>query len=219
MLDFPTQCLPVHRSIIAVDIEQSTSSLRTNPIKQDLRRTVYVLLGKAMETAGISPRHCDAWIDRGDGVLVLVQPADQIPKTLLLNPLIPEFNRLLVEYNAGLSAADRARRALRVRVVIHAGEIHSDGQGPFGEEVDVACRLLDAPKFKQCLREASGPLALVVSEEIYWAIVRHRYDGICAESFQQTVRVNCAGRRRPGWVHLPPGPELVAVTPLRAGAA
>lgn len=218
MLSFPTTCLPVHRSILAVDIERSTGPLRTNPIKQDLRRTLYQLLGEALEFAGIGTRHCE-FTDRGDGVMVLVQPSDEIPKTLLLNPLIPELTRLLAGYNASLPPDERVTREMRVRAVIHAGEVHSDPKGPFGEEVDVACRLLDAPRFKQVLREMTGPLALVVSEDIYWSIIKHRYEGICADSFAQTVQVRCAGRRRRGWVQRPMAAPLAALQPLHAGAA
>jgi hypothetical protein len=197
------QSLPVHRSILAVDIERSTSPLRTNPIKEELRLLVYRLLGEAMAVAGIGSRHCDPFVDRGDGVLTLIHPVDQVPKTLLLNPLVPELTRLLIDYNLSLPIDERPRRQLRLRVVVHAGEIHCDHKGPFGEELDAAFRLLDAPKLKQCLQQAEGPLVLVVSEEIYQAIVRHRYDGICDDAFHQMVRVHVAGRRRQGWVHIP----------------
>jgi hypothetical protein len=46
-------------------------------------------------------------------------------------------------------------------------------------------------------------MALVVSEDIYWSIVRHEYDGIPESAFQPLVRITVAGRRRQGWVHIP----------------
>jgi hypothetical protein len=195
---------PVHRSILAVDIEKSTSPLRTNPIKEELRRLVYRLLVEAMASAGIQDRHCDPFEDRGDGVLALIHPADEVPKTLLFNPLIPALCQLLTDYNLSLSTPERARRELRLRVVVHAGEVHRDGNGYFGEALDVACRLLDAPRLKKCLRQVLAPLVLVVSEDLYWSIVRHHYEGICHETFQPVVRVHVAGRRRRGWIHVPP---------------
>lgn len=195
---------PVHRSILAVDIEKSTSPLRTNPIREELRELVYRLLGAAMASAGIRDRHCDPFEDRGDGVLALIHPADEVPKTLLFNPLIPALSQMLSDYNHSLPEPERLRRELRLRVVVHAGEVHFDGNGYFGEELDVACRLLDSPRLKKCLRQVPAPLVLVVSDDLYQSIVRHHYDGICRESFHPAVGVQVAGRRRRGWVHVPP---------------
>jgi len=195
--------VPLHRSIIAIDIERSTSPVRTNPIRAELRHEAYRLLDAAMRTAGITERHCDPLTDRGDGVLALIHPDDDLPKTLLLNPLVPKLVTLLADRNASLASAERHRRELRLRAVIHAGEVHYDGKGYFGETLDVAFRLLDAPRLKDCLRRAATPLALVVSEDIYWSIVRHEYEGIPESAFEQLVQVRIGGRRRQGWVHVP----------------
>jgi hypothetical protein len=203
-LEGPMKSHPVHRSILAVDIERSTSPLRTNPIKEELRTLVYCLLTEAMATAGIHARHCDPFEDRGDGVLTLIQPADEVPKTLLFHPLIPALSQMLSDYNISLPESERPRRELRLRTVLHAGEIHRDGNGYFGEALDVACRLLDAPRLKKCLQQVAAPLVLVVSEDLYHSIVRHHYEGICHETFHPVVRVHVAGRRHRGWVHIPP---------------
>jgi class 3 adenylate cyclase len=214
--------VPRHRSIVAIDIERSTSPERTNPIREELRHEAYRLLGTALRTAGITDVHCDPLADRGDGVLVLIQPADEVPKTLLLNPLVPALVTLLAERNASLRAAERYRRELRLRVVIHAGEIHFDGMGYFGEALDVAFRLLDAPRLKNRLRQVVTPLVLVVSEDIYWSIVQHDYDGIPGSAFEPLIRVTVAGRRRRGWVHVPAprlAPGRVPVPALRNSAA
>jgi len=199
--------VPHHRSIVAIDIERSTSPSRTNPIRAELRHEVYRMLGTAMRTAGIADVHCDPLADRGDGVLALVHPVDDVPKTVLLNPLVPTLVTLLADRNASLAGADRCRRELRLRAVIHAGEVHYDGKGYFGEALDVAFRLLDAPRVKHRLRQSVMPLVLVVSEDIYWSIVRHEYEGIPGHTFEPLVRVTVAGRRRQGWVHVP-APQL-----------
>jgi hypothetical protein len=209
--------VPRHRSIVAIDIERSTSPERTNPIREELRHEAYRLLGTALRTAGITDVHCDPLADRGDGVLVLIQPADEVPKTLLLNPLVPALVTLLAERNASLRAAERYRRELRLRVVIHF-----DGMGYFGEALDVAFRLLDAPRLKNRLRQVVTPLVLVVSEDIYWSIVQHDYDGIPGSAFEPLIRVTVAGRRRRGWVHVPAprlAPGRVAVPAARNSAA
>ena len=190
----------MHRSILAVDIEGSTK--RTNPVKEELREEVYRLVVEALYVAGIGRQHCDPFTDRGDGVLVLLRPADEFPQPLLLSRLIPILASLLEAHNSSIPPAEQPRM-LRLRAVIHAGEVHYDENGPFGEDLDVAFRLLDARRFKTHLQNTTMPLALVASDHIYQTIIRHGYDGIAEEEFLPLVTVNVYGRRRKGWVQLP----------------
>jgi len=192
--------LPVHRSMLAVDIEGSTQ--RTNPIKEELRKQVYRLVTAALDIAGVGKGYCDPLIDRGDGVLILLRPVDEFPKPLLLSRLLPALVKLLVTYNSGISSADQARM-LRLRVVVHAGEVHYDKNGPFGDDLDLALRLLDAPRLKAHLRNGVAPLAVVASDYIYQSIIRHGYDGINGNEFFPLVVVTVGFLRRRGWVYLP----------------
>jgi hypothetical protein len=192
--------LPHYRAIVALDIESSTS--RPNPVKGELRNKAYELFEVALCTAGVDKRYRDRFIDRGDGILALIHPVDQAPKALLLNRTVPLLGRLLAEYNTSLPCHSQPQRQLRIRVVIHAGEVHYDANGCFGEALDVAFRLLDAARVKRALREAADPLVLVISGDIHSTVVRHGYDGIDDRAFQSLVRVHIAGRRYPGWIHL-----------------
>lgn len=192
--------LPVYRNILALDIEGSTQ--RTNPVKEELRELVYRLVMGALGMAGIDVQTCDPFTDRGDGVLVLVRPTDEFPKPFLLSRLIPAIASLLSARNSGISPADKPR-ILRLRAVVHAGEVHHDGKGFFGEDLDVAFRLLDAPRFKDHLKKGTAPLALVVSDSFYQSIIRHEYDGIDHGEFRPLVTVNVGNQRRKGWVHFP----------------
>jgi hypothetical protein len=200
---------PVHRSILAVDLEGSTK--RTNPERGELRRILYSLLDQALHKAGINPRHLEPLVDRGDGVLVLIRPHDEVPKTVLLGVLIPALTALLDEHNATVT---QPTLRLRLRAVIHSGEVHDDGRGFYGEDLDLAFRLLDAPKVKRALREApASPLVLVVSEEIFAGIVRHRYfDG---GTYEPLVRLRLAERQHRGWIHIPDLPEPDRPAPIR----
>ncbi len=87
-----TAGLPHHRAIVAVDIERSTS--RPDGVKAELRNKTYEMFDAALCSAGIDKRYRDRLIDRGDGVLALIHPVDHAPKALLLNRVIPAFNRL-----------------------------------------------------------------------------------------------------------------------------
>jgi len=193
--------LPHYRAIVALDIERSTS--RPDPVKAELRNKTYELFDAALYSAGIRKRHRDRYIDRGDGLLALTHPVDQALKTLLVNRAIPALSNLLADYNASLPYPSRTQRQLRVRVVTHAGDVRYDANGCFGEALDVAFRLLDAAPVKRALRETADPLILVISGDIYSSVVRHGYDGINQYAFHPLVRVQIAGKRYPGWIHIP----------------
>lgn len=201
--------MPHYRTILALDIEHSTS--RPNPIKAELRDKMYELFEVTLRMAGINKGHRDHFIDRGDGLLALIHPVDQVPKALLLNRAIPVLNMLLADYNASLPRLSFPERQLRIRVVMHAGEVHYDANGCFGEALDVAFRLLDAARVKRALRETTSPLILVTSGDIYNSVVRHGYDGIDQQAFHPLVRIHLGGKRYPGWIHFPePVKQLLA---------
>jgi hypothetical protein len=194
-------CLPLYRAIVALDIERSTT--RPDPVKGELRNKAYELFSGALGIAGIDDRFRDGFIDRGDGILALIHPVDQVPKALLLNRVVPLLNQLLTEYNVGLPDHSQPQRQLRIRIVVHAGEVHYDANGCFGEALDVAFRLLDAARVKRALQETADPLILVISEDIYSSVVRHDYEGIDHQAYRPLVRVQVAGKRHQGWIRLP----------------
>ena len=187
---------PMYRSIVAIDLEGSTT--RTNPVKGELRRAIYDLLGQALEAVAITANHLEPLTDRGDGVLLLIRPHDDVPKTVLLDRLIPLLSALLADHNA--EVASPALR-IRLRAVVHAGEVHGDSRGFYGEAIDVAIRLLDSRRVKKTLKQATAPLVLVISEDIYQKIVRHGY--VPADAYLPLVRVRVANRWQRGWVHIP----------------
>ena len=138
---------PRRRVIVALDIENSTS--RPDPVKAELRIMLYELFDAALRAAGVTARRRDRFTDRGDGLLALIDPADQ---ALLIGAVIPVFSQLLATYNSSLPHPASADRQLRVRVVLRAGNIHDDDNGYFGEALDAAFRLLDTPRAKAALK-------------------------------------------------------------------
>jgi len=184
---------PRHRIILAVDIEKSTNY--TNPTKAYLRRVMYTLLEQSLRTSGISENYRDSFVDLGDGAMVLIHPVDEVPKTLLLGTVIPTLGKLLVAHSLA-----RSGQCLRLRAVLHAGEVHYDARGCFGESLDIAFRLLGSPSVKHYFRTVSVPLVLVVSDHIHESIVRHGYQGIDEAAFLPRVHVRVASRCHTGWV-------------------
>jgi class 3 adenylate cyclase len=197
----PAAGLPRHRAVVALDIEHSTS--RPDPVKARLRTELYELFDAALLAAGIRRRYRDRFTDRGDGILALIHPVDQAPKAALLQTAIPALSQSLADYNASLPRVSRPHQQLRVRAVVHAGEVSYDANGCFGEALDIAFRLLDAAQVKKALQATANPLVAVVSGDIYRAIVRHGYEGIDQHAFQPLVRVHVAGNRYPGWIYTP----------------
>ena len=185
--------LPCHRAIVALDVEGSTA--RTNPAKAKLRQTMYDLLEEALCSSGITEEHRDPFVDCGDGILALIRPVDQAPKPLLLNQVVPALAGLL-----GAHAASFPEQRFRLRVVVHAGEVHYDRRGCFGEAIDISFRLLEAQTLKARLRQTDNSLILVVSDDIYRSVVRHGYCGIDAGAYEQSVQVDVGGRTYTGWV-------------------
>lgn len=185
------------RVIVALDIEGSTS--RPDPVKAELRTMIYELFDAALRSAGISARRRDRFADRGDGLLALIDPADQ---ALLLSLALPAFARLLAGYNASRPDPGRHNRRLRVRVVVHTDNVYDDDNGCFGEALDVAFRLLDAPSVKETLKMAHGAMLLVVTGEIH-DLLMSCPGGMAGHTASHPVTVRVAGHDHQGWIHLP----------------
>ena len=181
------------RTIVALDIERSTS--RPDDVKAELRQTMYALFDAALRAAGIQPRHRDRFADRGDGFLALIHPVSRTPR-VLLRRVIPAFALLLAEHNVGRPL----QRQLRVRVVVHAGTVFYDANGCFGETLDAAFRLLDAPSVKGALQAAQAPLVLVVSAGLDGFV----HTGESGRAFPR-VSVQVASNEYEGRVSLLPG--------------
>jgi hypothetical protein len=158
---------PVYRTILALDAVGST--MGTNATRFEMRRKLYEVVEKATQTSG-------PFVDRGDGMLVLL---NDVPKTWVITTVVPRIV-------AGLD--------FPVRVAMHAGEVHRDERGYFGEAIDLTCRLVDAPQAKR-----RAPV-FVVSDDIYRSVVCHGYDGIDPGSFEPLGHVRLGGRTHRGWV-------------------
>ncbi|UJW30567.1 hypothetical protein L3Q67_36035 [Saccharothrix sp. AJ9571] len=188
--------IPLQRTMIVVDIEGSTR--RNNSATAVLRNDLYELFETALLECEITDNLRDPFTDRGDGLMAFVHAVDQAPKTLMLNKFIPVLQRLLGEH-----AARQPEREFRIRAAMHAGDVHFDLRGPFGEDVTLTTRLVDAPELKAALRKTSALLVLAVSEQFHHSVVRQGYDGIDEERFEQSIELDIGGRPARGWVQLP----------------
>jgi hypothetical protein len=146
---------------------------------------MYELVDEAKQAAGITTRHHEPFLDRGDGMIALFR---EVPKTLLLTSVVPRIAELL------------EGELFRMRVAIHAGEVHRDPRGYFGEAIDLACRLLNSPQTKLALRKSPTSLVLVVSDDIYRSVVCQEYDGIDRAAFEPLARIRLGSRAHRVWL-------------------
>jgi hypothetical protein len=136
--------------------------------------------------------------DRGDGVLMIMPPA--VPAEALLDPLAHHLNFLLRRGNR--LASDTAR--LRLRLAVHAGDVHRDANGVAGHAVNLLFRILDADRFKKVLTASNSDLGLIVSDQLYMTVTQ-RAGLVDAEAYQQ-INIRRKETRTRAWVWLPPRP-------------
>ena len=139
----------VHRTIVIIDVENFGDPARTNTNQLAVREGMYEALRQSFAQAGISWDSCVAE-DRGDGVMVLVSP--EVPKSWLVSVVPIRLAAMLAEHNAACEVQER----IRLRMALHAGEVHRDAHGWAGASLNRAFRLIDAPACREALRGSSG---------------------------------------------------------------
>jgi class 3 adenylate cyclase len=156
----------VHRAIVVVDVEGFGDRRRTNANQLVVRRCLYEILGRAFDKAGATWVECDHE-DRGDGVLVLVPPT--IAKAALVESLPIELGSALCAHNSVHCPEEQ----IRLRMSVHAGEIHYDAHGVVGRAVNLAFRLLDAQRLREALAGSPHPLAIIASSWFFDEVIWH----------------------------------------------
>jgi tetratricopeptide (TPR) repeat protein len=186
---------PVHRGILGIDIQGFGRQEWTDPIRSNQRRRLHRLLNQALARAEIA-QSSTSISDLGDGLLLLTDAT--VSRVRLLHA-VTALAAALAEDNRQMRAAER----LRLRVVVHAGEILRDEDGFIGHSLVEAVRILDARVSRAILDAGTAAdLVLLVSEQIYQEVVRHGYAGIDPASYQP-IRVQNKETRARAWVHRP----------------
>jgi hypothetical protein len=156
----------VHRAIAVVDVKGFGDINRTNAHQLVIRRSLYKILRHAFGKADIAWADCDHE-DRGDGVLILVPPS--IVKSTLVENLPTELVKALRTHNRGHCPEEQ----IRLRMSLHAGELHYDEHGVVGRAVNLAFRLLDARPLREALAASPDPLAIIASSWFFHEVIWH----------------------------------------------
>lgn len=183
----------VHRIIVAVDVEGFGDPHRTNRNQVAVREGLYRAMREAFHLAGIPWADRDHE-DRGDGMFILVGP--DVPKSLFVESLPPALVTALRSHNATHPDSER----IRLRMALHAGEVHYDGHGVTSASLNLTFRLIEAGPLKEALAGSSGVLAIIASSWFFEEVVRHSAADAAA---YRSVPVTVKETSTIGWICLP----------------
>ena len=185
--------LAVHRTIVVVDVEGFGDRRRTNRHQVAVREGLYRAMREAFDRSGI-PWADSRHEDRGDGMFILAPP--EIPKSLFAESLPSALGAALREHNDTHPGQER----VRLRMALHAGEVHYDEHGVTGASVNLAFRLVDAGELKAALAGSPGVLAVIASSWFFEEVVRHSAVDTGA---YRSVSISLKETTTKGWVSLP----------------
>jgi hypothetical protein len=192
-----------HTSMVLVDVEKFGDPARTDTDQLEVRSGMYGALTTAFEGAGIPWAQCEVG-DRGDGVMILVR-AD-----VSKNRLVTVLPELLVSAIEEHNAHCRPRARIRLRMALHAGEVHHDEHGQTSDSLNFAFRLLDSAEAKEALASSPGVLVVIVSEWFHQNVVRH--DPAASPESYRPVRFVTKETSAWAWIRCPGDTTGVTVT-------
>ncbi len=185
--------ITLHRSIVVVDVEGYGDLARSTHHRLAARAGMYRVMRAAFTAAGLP--WDDLTVDDAGDSLLLVLPADV--RKLSLVDILP--GRVAAELRRHNEVHAHGAR-LRMRMAVHAGEIHYDDHGKTSPELIFACRILDAPEAKLALKDSTAPLVLIVSEAVYESVVRQ--DPAAAPAEYRRITAEVKETRAHAWIRL-----------------
>jgi HEAT repeat protein len=189
-----------HRTLLVVDIERYGDPVRDDQTRIHLRESLRDALIEALNGSGIGrPEHMN---DTGDGWLVVLDADAKVPVLEAVTSSLPQALRA---HGVGTSGDER----LRVRAVVHAGEVLFDDGVPVGKQVNRAFRMVEAHTLRACLHAASGSLVVGLSDYVYENVVHQRHAGLDRSLFEP-VLVEVKEERCTVWVYAPGDPGVAA---------
>jgi hypothetical protein len=197
------------RTILITDIQDYTAEYRDDATRWWLRAGLRGLTVRALDDSGIDATRY-VMSTTGDGLLMMIDPA--VSKPRILGPVVDRLDAGLREHNRQVGMPEQ----LFIRLVVHAGDVLADQDGPLGVQLNQAFRLVDAEQLRVLLKEASGPLLSCVSDEVRRQVIAQRNGGLDPDAFEP-VRLDMKHALRGlGWVRAPGDPGLAARTGLLA---
>ncbi|GAA1884098.1 effector-associated domain 2-containing protein [Actinomadura bangladeshensis] len=200
-------------SLFACDIASFGHPARTDLDRRKVRKALYEGLRASFDADGIGFPACYRE-DRGDGALVVVPP--DVDTARLITSLIDLLRGEVRRHNEVSSATAH----MQLRVAVHTGVAHSDGEGLVGTAVNHVFRLLEADALRQGLLRSGAELALIASDRVHEDVIRHG-PGMVHPGEYHRIDVQVKETVAHAWVRLPgvpaagrpvPGPPRVTRT-------
>jgi hypothetical protein len=188
----------MHCAIVCVDVEAFGNWSRTNLDQIAVRSGLYRALQDAFDLSGVPWIQC-YHEDRGDGAFVLVPP--DVPKNRLIAGLPQALVEALKEHNQ----AHRPEARIRLRMAIHAGEVHRDDHGAAGTALNHTFRLLGAEALREALSLSSAVVAMIASQWFFEEVVRH--DPANHPDRYRRVSISVKETDTAAWIFVPSAPD------------
>jgi class 3 adenylate cyclase len=189
--------IPEYRALLTVDIEDYSS--RTDAEQRVLQSALMTALDRAADAAELNR---EQWVRQlgGDGLMALLPPGSDICR--LLDVLIRRLDAELGSYNRLREQPAWSR--IRMRLAVHAGPIHVDGEAGWpGRHVVVPARLRDSDPVRAVLAaRPEADLAVIVSSEVYRDYVTQG-PGHPRPSEFRAVRIHKKRQSYVAYLHLP----------------
>jgi hypothetical protein len=197
--------LAIHRTIVAVDIEGFGDRRRSNRNQLVIRDGLYRAMREAFCEARIP------WVDRdhedrGDGMFILI--GSEVPKSLFVDSLPSALVSALRRHNDAHPDLER----IRLRLAVHAGEVHYDDHGATAASINLTFRLLESGPVKDALASSPGVLAMITSTWFFEEVVQHSAADVSA---YRPVAVTVKETATRGWICLPDCEDWAGIPAIR----
>ena len=110
--------------------------------------------------------------------------------------MAPRLADNLAKHNAACTAHEQ----IRLRMALHAGEVHQDAHGFTSTSLNLAFRLIQSPESRAALHDSHGILVLIVSNWFYCEVVRH-YPTAEPECFRE-VFIELKETKESAWIRV-----------------
>ena len=150
-------------TIILSDVVGFGARTRTDEDRRIIREALFSMTHAALQDLP----HVWSWDDRGDGLLTVVPPS--VPTAKVIGHLHKELPTALEEHNR----VHRDPARIQLRVAIDVGPVITDTMGVSGEAIIVAARLVEAPPFKEAMKDRRVELGIIASMFIHETVIRH----------------------------------------------
>ncbi len=181
--------------IVLTDITAFSAHRRSDEDRLILRRTMYDMLQRAFEAAGLMWRELHTE-DRGDGTLIVVPP--DTPASAVAARALGHLAAALRWHNQ--SASDALR--MQLRVALHAGPVIRDAQGVTGHAINQTARLVQARILRKKLDETQADLGVIVSAYIYDNVIRQHEGQPMDATLYRKIRFRVKESALTAWIHL-----------------